>query len=116
VNAARKNDRPALAHVGIALAFQAATAAPIVALERIARPLLDLPVALGSLALAIGATAGALVAVGFYLGRERRQAEEEAGSNRIPPWQWGRRTLRDLGWPSLAVAATTALAWWNAAT
>lgn len=28
---------------------------------------------------------GMAVAIGFYLGRERRQAEEAFGSNRIPP-------------------------------
>lgn len=50
---------------------------------------------------------GAGVAVGFYLGRERRQSEQWAGSNRIPPWVWKPRALRDFGWPLLAVVAST---------
>jgi hypothetical protein len=48
---------------------------------------------------------GAAVAVGFYLGRERRQSEEWAGSNRIPPWRWKPRALRDAGWPAATAIA-----------
>ena len=48
---------------------------------------------------------GAAVAIGFYIGRERRQSEEWAGSNRIPPWVWKPRALRDAGWPSLVALA-----------
>jgi hypothetical protein len=52
---------------------------------------------------------GAFFAIGFYVGRERRQSEEHFGSNRIAPWQWKPRALRDMAWPALA-AATVALA------
>lgn len=52
---------------------------------------------------------GMAVAIGFYLGRERRQAEEAFGSNRIPPWRFLPRSLRDLAWPALASAAVTGL-------
>lgn len=60
---------------------------------------------------------GAAAAIGFYVGRERRQSEEWAGSNRIVPWVWKPRALRDAGWPALvaiavAVAMSAAGAWW----
>lgn len=56
----------------------------------------------------LGVTAGlgAAVAIGFYLGRERRQSEEWWGSNRIPPWRWKPRALRDAGWPAIAALVT----------
>jgi len=43
-------------------------------------------------------------AIGFYVGRERRQSEEHFGSNRIYPWQWKPRAGRDIAWPALAAA------------
>lgn len=52
---------------------------------------------------------GAAFAVGFYVGRERRQSEEWAGSNRIAPWRWKPRALRDVAWPALAAAVVTGL-------
>jgi hypothetical protein len=52
---------------------------------------------------------GAAFAIGFYVGRERRQSEEWAGSNRIPPWRWKPRAFRDIAWPALS-ASLTALA------
>lgn len=48
---------------------------------------------------------GAAVAIGFYIGRERRQSEEWAGSNRIPPWVWKPRAFRDAGWPAVSALA-----------
>lgn len=54
------------------------------------------------LSAAFGAAAGIAGAVGFYAGRERRQSEEHFGSNRIPPWRWKPRALRDIAWPALA--------------
>ena len=53
--------------------------------------------------------AGGLCAVWFYAGRERRQAEEKAGSNRIPPWQILPRSWRDIGWPAAAVTVVVLL-------
>ncbi|MFN7341235.1 MAG: hypothetical protein ACK5VI_09185 [Opitutia bacterium] len=52
---------------------------------------------------------GAFFAIGFYVGRERRQSEEHFGSNRILPWQWKPRAHRDMGWPALAAAIVAAL-------
>ena len=67
-----------------------------------------LTVLVGVPAQLLGVTAGlgAAVAIGFYIGRERRQSEEWWGSNRIPPWLWKPRALRDAGGPSLAALAT----------
>jgi len=48
---------------------------------------------------------GAAVAIGFYIGRERRQSEEWAGSNRIWPWVWKPRAFRDAGWPAVCAVA-----------
>lgn len=59
------------------------------------------------LTLAFGPAAGIAAAVGFYVGRERRQSEEWAGSNRIPPWVWKPRALRDIGWPAIAATAVS---------
>lgn len=81
---------PGLAHALLALGLQGA----------VALPLLLTPIG-GVMAAAIGA----VFASGFYLGRERRQSEEWAGSNRIPPWRWKPRAGRDLAWPVLALAA-----------
>lgn len=50
----------------------------------------------------VGVWIGAAAGVWFYIGRERRQSEEHFGSNRIPPWRWKPRALRDAGWPALA--------------
>ncbi len=52
---------------------------------------------------------GAFFAIGFYVGRERRQSEEHFGSNQIPPWQWKPRAGRDMGWPALAAAIVATL-------
>jgi len=52
---------------------------------------------------------GAGFAIGFYVGRERRQSEEHFGSNRIWPWQWKPRAGRDIAWPSLAAALAALL-------
>jgi hypothetical protein len=84
-----------MAHALVALGMQALVALPL------ALALRD-----GVAALAGGTAA----AIGFYLGRERRQSEEWAGSNRIPPWVWRPRALRDLAWPALAVLLAVALA------
>lgn len=80
---------PGLAHAAIAACIAALVAVP---------------------AQLAGVTAGvgAAVAIGFYVGRERRQSEEWAGSNRIPPWVWKPRALRDAGWPAVSA---TAVAW-----
>lgn len=51
---------------------------------------------------------GPIATAWFYIGRERRQSEEWAGSNRIPPWVWKPRALRDAGWPALASLAVAA--------
>lgn len=90
---------PGLAHALLALGLQAVHGAPFA--------LLFHHVSFGPFTLA-GMMGGA-VAYGFYLGRERRQAEEFWGSNRLDPWIFRPRSLRDLGWPLGAVAASTAL-------
>ena len=72
--------------------------------------LIGLPCALAGLP----ALVGAAFAIGFYIGRERRQSEEHFGSNRIYPWQWKPRAGRDIAWPVLAsalVALAIELAW-----
>jgi hypothetical protein len=51
---------------------------------------------------------GLAAAAGFYVGRERRQSEERAGSNRLAPWVWAPRALRDTWWPALAAAVVAA--------
>jgi hypothetical protein len=94
---------PGLAHALLALVVQTAVAVPIAFALRIEA--VAAWAAGGVLALVIGAA----VAIGIYLGRERRQSEEWAGSNRIPPWVWRPRALRDLAWPALAVLAVVAL-------
>lgn len=67
--------------------------------------LIGLPCALVGLPALIGAA----FAIGFYVGRERRQSEEHFGSNRIWPWQWKPRAARDIAWPALAAALTALL-------
>lgn len=83
---------PGLSHVLIALAIHAAVS---------------------FVALVLGAGGhqwvGFAAAAWFYIGRERRQSEEYFGSNRIAPWRWKPRALRDLAWPVLA-AGIAALA------
>ena len=67
--------------------------------------LIGLPCALAGLPALIGAA----FAIGFYVGRERRQSEEHFGSNRIYPWQWKPRAARDVAWPALASALVALL-------
>lgn len=55
--------------------------------------------------------AGGLCGVWFYAGRERRQAEEAAGSNAIPITQILPRSYRDVGWPALAATLCWLLVW-----
>lgn len=87
---------PGLSHALLALAIQAAVAVPVAFLLRVDAVAAALTG--GVLAFALGAT----FAVGCYVGRERRQSEEWFGSNRIPPWRWRPRALRDAAWPALA--------------
>ena len=89
---------PGLAHALIALAIQLAFGLPLAFLLRV-----DVVAAVlhGGL---LAAVLGGVLAVGFYLGRERRQSEEYWRSNRIPPWQWRPRAARDFAWPLLAVS------------
>ena len=95
-----KRPPPAVGHVLLALAIQAAGAAVLALLHR------WLPLA------AFLAAGGGLVAVVFYASRERRQTEEQAGSNSIAPWRFLPRAARDIGWPLLAVASVTAVVAW----
>ena len=67
--------------------------------------LIGLPCALAGLPAVIGAA----FAIGFYVGRERRQSEEHFNSNRIYPWQWKPRAARDIAWPALAAALVALL-------
>lgn len=52
---------------------------------------------------------GALFAIGFYVGRERKQAETYYGSNKIMPWVWLHRSGRDILWPTSSSVAVAAL-------
>jgi hypothetical protein len=88
---------PGIAHALIALGMQALVALPLALALRV--DALAQVLTGGVLALAIGAAFSA----GAYAGRERRQSEEWAGSNRIPPWVWRPRAFRDFAWPALAV-------------
>lgn len=96
-------DQVWLGHAGLALAIQALVAAGAILLWR----------ASGS-AILVAAYAGGMAGVWFYIGRERRQAEANAGSRAIAPWDWqhNRRALRDIGWPLIATTAAGGLAWW----
>ena len=90
-DAARKFFRsPGFGHVALGAALTA---------------LIGLPCALAWLPALIGAA----FAIGFYVGRERRQSEEHFGSNRIWPWQWKPRAGRDIAWPALAAALVALL-------
>ncbi len=100
MSAEAKRLPPAVGHVALALAIQAAGAGLFALLHRW-MPLLPFLLA-----------AGGCSAVVFYASRERRQAEEKEGSNRIAPWRFLPRSLRDIGWPALAVAIVTGLGWW----
>ena len=66
-------------------------------------------VALPCVLAGLPALIGAAFAIGFYVGRERRQSEEHFGSNRIMPWQWKPRAGRDIAWPALASALVALL-------
>lgn len=61
-----------------------------------------LMVAIPAQLLGVTAGLGAAVAIGFYVGRERRQSEEWFGSNRVSPLLWRPRAWRDMAWPALA--------------
>ena len=65
-------------------------------------------------ALAGNAWIGAAFGIGFYAGRERKQAEGYYGNIMIPPWKWMPRAWRDMGWPALT--ALTIAAVWDIAT
>ena len=80
---------PGLAHALLALAIQAIVAAPLAFLLRVDAVAATLT---GGL---LGCAIGAAVAIGVYLGRERRQSEEWFRSNVIPFWRWRPRALRD---------------------
>lgn len=77
----KRNPPPGLGHVLIGAALTAIIGIPCV--------LFGLP-----------AIIGAAFAIGFYVGRERRQSEEHFASNRIWPWQWKPRAGRDIAWPA----------------
>lgn len=94
---------PGLAHALIALALQGILALPLAFLLRIDA------VAATMTNGVLAATVGAALAIGFYVGRERRQAEEYFGSNVIPPWHWRPRSLRDAAWPGLVVGVMTVI-------
>lgn len=74
---------PGLGHAALGAAFTA---------------IIGIPCAFAGLPVVIGA----VFAIGFYTGRERRQSEEHFGSNRIWPWVWKPRAGRDIAWPALA--------------
>ncbi|MCA3377345.1 MAG: hypothetical protein INF64_09485 [Roseomonas sp.] len=78
---------PGLGHAAIGTAFTA---------------IIGIPCALAGLPAIIGAA----FAIGFYVGRERRQTEEWKGSNRVSPLIWKPRAWRDMGWPALSATAT----------
>lgn len=50
-----------------------------------------------------------LVPVSFYIGRERRQAEERSGTNRLSPLSWLPRSLRDIAWPAAGALLSAAI-------
>lgn len=74
--------------------------------------LITLAVSIPAQMFGVSAGIGAAAAIGFYIGRERRQSEEWWGSNRIPPWRWKPRAFRDAGWPALAALAVGAGIGW----
>lgn len=90
------------AHAGLALAVQAVTAL--------------IAFAFGA-SFFSGLTMGALLAVGFYLGREVNQAEKKAGT---PPWwsgfvvtNWSQDAILDLIFPvcTCSVVCLVAFLW-----
>jgi hypothetical protein len=83
----KRNPPPGLGHVLIGAALTA---------------IIGIPCALLGASPAIGA----VFAIGFYVGRERRQSEEHFGSNRILPWKWKPRAWRDMGWPAISASLT----------
>ncbi len=90
---------PGARHALIALAIQAISAL----LLAVAYAVMPVPVFL--------LAAGGLCALWFALSRERREAEQAAGSERIPITQILPRAVRDVGWPALAVTLAWALLW-----
>ena len=90
---------------GAALKFFRSPGFGHVALGAALTALIGLPCALVGLPALIGAA----FAIGFYVGRERRQSEEHLGSNRIMLWQWKPRAGRDIAWPALAAALVALL-------
>lgn len=84
-------------HALIALAIMAVSLVPLALLNTVLPPRVMVLVA------------AAFCGVWFYISRERRQAEEAAGSNRIPPWQILPRSWRDIGWPAGAVTLAVIL-------
>ena len=55
--------------------------------------------------LAGNAWIGAAFAIGYFVGRERKQAEYYHRDSMIPPWEWAPRSWRDMGWPALTALA-----------
>lgn len=48
---------------------------------------------------------GAAFAIGFYVGRERKQSEYYYRDTMLEPWVWQPRAWRDMGWPTLTALA-----------
>jgi hypothetical protein len=92
--------RPSVSHVLLGLAFTAIVGGPTQFLY--AR----------FLSIDIGWWHGFTFTLAFYASRERRQSEEFWGSNRIPPWQWKPRALRDIAYPVLASAVLCSFVQW----
>ena len=84
---------PAFVHVAAALTVQALVSTPLA--------FLGYPEAFIWMAIWV---------FGFYAGRERRQAETGAGSNRILPWDFSGNPdgWRQMLYPALATAALAA--------
>lgn len=77
--------------------------------------LIGIPIWLWSdLSLVVALIIGGAFSIGFYVGRERAQAEFLARSKKIAPWNWSSnpRALRDIGYPVVTVTAACLLIWW----